>query len=81
MNVKTFELTFTFKGKKYNASCSKMKVYNYPHVRVAVPGERGRSDIYIFHEIDEPNQKYFWYEIPGIKQEIAKSIVKSLEKI
>ncbi len=81
MQVSKFDLSFTFKGNKLTATCHKMKVYKHPHIRVAVNREKGKTDIYIFHEINEPNQKYFWFQLSGIKEEIATIIAKKLEEI
>ena len=81
MQVSKFHLSFTFKGNKLNASCHKMTVYKHPHIRVAVNREKGKTDIYIFHEINEPNQKYFWFQLSGIKEEIAAIISIKLEGI
>ena len=79
MQVSTYNFNFTFKDDKLNATCHKMAVYTHPHVRVAVNSEKGKTDIYIFHEINEPNQKYFWFQLSGIKKEIATIIAKKLE--
>ena len=81
MQVSKFHLSFTFKGNKLTASCYKMTVYKHPHIRVAVNREKGKTDIYIFHEINEPNQKYFWVQLSGIKEEIAAIISIKLEGI
>jgi len=77
MQVSNFDLSFTFKGNKLTANCHKMKVYKHPHIRVAVNSEKGKTDIYIFHEINEPKQKYFWFQLSGIKEEIATIIAKN----
>ena len=58
-----------------------MKVYKQPHIRVAVNREKGKTDIYIFHEINEPKQKYFWFKLNEIKEEIATLISIKLEGI
>jgi hypothetical protein len=79
MQVSRFNLRFTYKGSKLTATCQKMKVYKHPHLRVAVNKEKGKTDIYIFHEINEPKQKYFWFQLSGIKEEIATIIAKKLE--
>ena len=76
-----FDMNFTFRGQKMCATCQKMKVYNYPHIRVAVHKEKGRADIFIFHEINEPNKKYFWYELSGIKEDMAKIISGKLSEV
>ena len=81
MQVSKFDLSFTFKGNKLTATCHKMTVYKHPHIRVAVNREKGKTDIYIFHEINEPNQKYFWVQLSGIKEEIAAIISIKLEGI
>jgi len=39
----------------------------------------GKTGIYIFYEINEPNQKYFLFQLDGIKEEIARTIAKKLE--
>ena len=77
MQVSKFDLCFTFNGTKLTATCHKMKVYKHPHVRVAVNREKGKADIYIFHEINEPKQRYFWFQLSGIKEEIATIIAKN----
>ena len=79
MQVSTYNFNFTFKGDKLNATCHKMAVYKHPHVRVAVNREKSKTDIYIFYEINELNQKYFWFQLRGIKEEIAIIISKKLE--
>ena len=56
-----------------------MKVYNYLQIRVAANRNKHKTDIYIFHEINEPKQKYFWFQLNGIKEEIATIIAKKLE--
>ena len=81
MQVSKFDLSFTFKGNKLTASCHKMTVYKHPHIRVAVNREKGKTDTYIFDEINEPNQKYFWFQLSGIKEEIATIISIKLEGI
>ena len=77
MQVSTFDFNFTFKGTKLNATCHKMKVHKHPQIRVAIQQKEGRADIYLFYEINEPGQKYFWFELNDIKQEIAKVIAKN----
>ncbi|CAN5775658.1 hypothetical protein BH10BAC2_BH10BAC2_40000 [soil metagenome] len=79
MKVTIVDFSFTFGGQKIKATCQKMKVYKHPHLRVAVHGEKGKADIYIFHEINEPKQKYFWFQLSETKQEVAKVIAKKLE--
>ena len=79
MQVSRFNLSFTYQGSKLTATFHKMKVYKHPHLRVAVNREKGKTDIYIFHEINEPKQKYFWFQLNGIKEEIATIIAKKLE--
>lgn len=79
MQVSKFDLSFTFKGHKLVGNCHKMKAYKHPHIRVAVNREKGKTDIYIFHEINEPIQKYFWFQLSGKKEENAKVITKKLE--
>jgi len=79
MEVSKFDLSFTFKGNKLTASRHKMTVYKHPNIRVAVNREKGKADIYIFHEINELKQKYFWLELSGKKEENAKVITKKLE--
>lgn len=79
MQVSKFDLSFTFKGNKLTATCNKMTVYKHPHIRVAVSGEKAKTDIYIFHEINESKQKYFWFQLNGIKEEIATIIAKKLQ--
>ena len=69
------------KGNKIFADCQKMKVHRYPQIRVAIQKEKGRTDVYIFYEINEPGQKYFWFKLHDYKQEIAKVIAKKLEGI
>ena len=81
MQVSKFDLSFTFKGNKLTATGHKMSVYKHPHIRVAVNREKGKTDIYIFHEINEPKQKYFWFQLRGIKEEIATIISIKLEGI
>ena len=81
MQVSKFDLSFTFKGNKLTATCDKITVYKHPHIRVAVNREKGKTDIYIFHEINEPKQKYFWFHLNGIKEKIAIIIAKKLEGI
>ena len=61
MEVSKFDLSFTFKGNKQAATCHKMKAYKHPHIRVAVNREKGKTDIYIFQEINEPIQKYICF--------------------
>jgi len=58
-----------------------MKVHNYPQIRVAVNRDKGKTDIYIFYEINELGQKYYWYELENFKQDIAKVIAIKLEEI
>ena len=79
MEVSKFDLSFTFKGSKLAATCHKMKGYKHPLLRVAVNREKGKTDIYIFHEINELIQKYFWFQLSGKKEENAKVITKRLE--
>lgn len=79
MQVFKFDLSFNFKGNKLTAKCQKMKVHNYPQIRVAVNRDKNKTDVYIFYEINEPNQKYFWFQLYGVKEEIAKIIAKKLE--
>jgi hypothetical protein len=81
MQVSKFDLSFTFKGNKLTATCHKMTVYKHPHIRVAVNREKGKTDIYIFPEINEPKQKYFWFQLSGFKEEIATIISIKLEGI
>ena len=59
----------------------KMKVHKYPQIRVAVNRDKGKTDIYIFYEINEPGQKYYWYELENFKQDIAKVIAIKLAEI
>ena len=77
MQVSKFDLSYTFNGTKLPATCHKMTVYIHPHIRVAVNREKGKADIYIFHEINEPKQRYFWFQLSGIKEEIATIIAKN----
>lgn len=79
MQVSKFDLSFTFKGTKLTANCQKMKVHKCPQIRVAVNRDKSKTDIYIFYEINEPNQKYFWFQLDGIKEEIARIIANKLE--
>ena len=79
MEVSKFDLSFTFKGTKLTANCQQMKVHNYLQIRVAVNRNKHKTDIYIFHEINELKQKYFWLELSGKKEENAKVITKKLE--
>ena len=79
MQVSKFDLSFTFNGNKRTATCQKMKVHKYPQIRVAVNCGKDKTDIYIFYEINEPNQKYFWFQLFGVKEEIARIIAKKLE--
>ena len=79
MQVSRFNLSFTYKGSKLTANCQQMKVHNYPQIRVAANREKNKTDIYIFYEINELNQKYFWFQLSGIKEEIARVIAKKLE--
>lgn len=51
---------------------------NYPQIRVAIQKERRGEEVFIFYEINNPKQKYFWFELIGIKEEIAKTISKKL---
>jgi hypothetical protein len=81
MQVSNFDLSFTFKGNKLTATGHKMTVYKHPHIRVAVNREKGKTDISIFPEINEPKQKYFWFQLSGFKEEIATIISIKLEGI
>ena len=81
MQVSRFNLSFTYKGSKLTANCQQMKVHNYPQIRVAVNRDKSKTDIYIFYEINEPGQKYYWYELENFKQDIAKVIASKLEEI
>ena len=54
-----------------------MKVYNYLQIRVAANRNKHKTDTYIFHEINELKQKYFWFQLNGIKEEIATIITKN----
>ena len=76
MQVSRFNLSFTYKGSKLTANCQQMKVHNYPQIRVAVNRDKHKTNTYIFHEINELKQKYFWFELSGIKEENAKVITK-----
>jgi hypothetical protein len=80
MKVSTFDFSFTFKGKKLHATCQKMKIHKYPQIRVAIESEKGKADVYIFYEINEPKSKFFWFNLIGIKQDIATTIAKKLER-
>ena len=79
MQVSKFDLSFTFKGNELTATCHKMKIHKHPHVRVVVNSEKGKTDIYIFHEINDPKQKYFWFQLNCKMEEIAALIAKKLE--
>ena len=63
------------------ASCQKMKIHKYPQIRVVVPKEKGRGEVFIFYETNEPKQKYFWYKLIGIKEEMAEIISRKLIEI
>ena len=58
-----------------------MKVYKYPQIKVAIEKEKGKTDVYIFYEMNAPEGKYSWYKQIGIKQKIAIAIAKKLKKI
>ena len=75
MQVSKFDLSFTFKGNKLTASRHKMTVYKHPNIRVAVNREKGKADIYIFHEINELKQKYFWLELMPFSVSIFASSI------
>ena len=78
MNASTFEFSFTFQGKKMYATCQKFEVHNYSQIRVAIQKESQGEEVFIFYEINSPKQKYFWFELTVIKEEIAKTISKKL---
>ncbi len=58
-----------------------MKVHKCPQIRVAVNRDKSKTDIYIFYEMNEPIQKYFWFQIDAIQEEIATLISIKLEGI
>jgi hypothetical protein len=82
-----FEFDFSHKGKTIPATChvyypeksgSEM-FYNYPIYRVAVNYHKIDPDVYLFYEVDNDEERFFWYPLPDLKEEISRSIAEHLE--
>ena len=52
--------------------------YNYPVYRVAVNYHKIDPDVFMFYEVTRDDRRFFWYPLPDLKEEIAKSINEAL---
>jgi hypothetical protein len=87
--VKThyFEFEFEHKGKiipatsfvYYHEKNGPELFYNYPMYRVAVGYHKLVPEVFVFYEVANDEKRFFWYALPDLKEEIAKSIAERLE--
>jgi hypothetical protein len=76
-----FELSFTHLKKKYKATGSKFKFSKCMMYRVVVPSPKNKyPDVHILYEINEPNQRFFWYGADTKQGSVTKAIAKAIEK-
>ncbi|MBO9573002.1 MAG: hypothetical protein J7497_12480 [Chitinophagaceae bacterium] len=81
MKHRSYPLKFMFARKKFEAVVDVIQVkghHNYPMYRVAIPREKGPSDIYIWYETNWGDERFFSYS--GRDEEMKKAIVKALER-
>ena len=81
MEITEFSFSFIYLGRKFDASCQKFKVHDYPQYRVAVDPAKEISEIFIFYEVNNDKQKFFWYPLPETKEHMARIIATALERL
>lgn len=81
MKIKQFTIEFRFAGKKMTGQCQQFKVANYPQVRVAVDRGRKDADVFTFYDMKGETQRYFWFNHPPPKEDLAKVIARTLENV
>ena len=87
MRTHYFEFDFIHKGKTIPATCyvyyheknDAAWFYDYPMYRVAINNHKLDPDVFIYHEVNRDDKRFFWYPLPDWKGEIAKSIGEYLE--
>lgn len=80
MEVTKFDIEFKYRERTFKASCQKFQVHNYPQIRVAVDRGKNNTDIYILYEVNGDKHKFFWFKLPDKREEIIKTIAKTLER-
>jgi hypothetical protein len=81
-----FEFDFIYKGKTIRATCyvynlkgeTKMP-YKYPLYRVAINSHKEVPDVFIFHEINTDEKRFFAYPFAENMQLLGQSIGETLE--
>src|SRR5258705_13019815 len=87
MSTHYFEFDFEHRGKKIPATChvyyheknGTVMFYKYPMYRVAVNYHKVVPDVFVLYEVANDEKRFYWYPLPDIKEDIAKSIVECLE--
>jgi len=87
MKTHYFEFDFIHRGKTIPATCfvyyhdkaGPEMMYNYPMYRVAINTHKMNPDVFVFYEVANDAQRFYWYPLPDITQDIAKSIAEFLE--
>ena len=80
MKIEILQFKFPYKGRLLNATCQVMHIYKMPQYRVVVEMPMSRTEVYILYKTKHEGRSFFWYELEGKKQEIAKLIASELEK-
>ncbi len=92
MVSKHFDFEFEHEGKTIPATCDVYTLenieeqtempYKYPVYRVAFNTNRTRPSVFLYYEINEPDQRFYWYPIDNSeKRQFAQAIVETLERI
>ena len=88
MLVRHFEFEFNHAGRVFPATCD-ISIRNdtiefphrYPMYRVAVLTKLINPDVYLFYEVNQPGQRFFFYSLNDTRDLIARSIQEMLESL
>jgi hypothetical protein len=82
MKAKEVDFQFSYGGRKMNATLQITHPFKHKMYRVYVPkAGSNNGEVFIFHEVNEQGQRFFYHPTNSFKDEMARSILKQLSLI
>ena len=80
MTAKEFDFEFTYQRRKFKANLQVMNPFKQRMYRVFVQTNDKNGEVFIFYEVNEPGQRFFYHGMYSEKGEMARSILKELAR-
>lgn len=80
MEAKEYDFEFSHLRRKFKGNLQVTNPFKHKMYRVFVPTKEKSGEVFIFHEVNEPGQRFFYHGMNSEKGEMARSILKALDR-